>query len=295
MLVRKVSFLLLLQLVAALKVPSSKPQRWQRDPAAFKATGTEQWRSANTPPPVGTKVVEARSVDVSHAVESVSQFFDARQAAQNAAVGAETARRAALSEDERAAEDQAIIDAEADRAEFFRVAALEERMAMAAQHEAEMQAAQEAQMRREAASVVARVEMEQAEARTVHAAKLAVPILKKAIQRIKTNPVATDLEALAAEMAPYTSALAAVHDTSLVERFHDAMAAAERAKMEANAKKISDAIESMVSVFVPSEKVILPAEGTVIEPLEAVFVPYEPEDAVPFVGWTPWCRYPHAW
>lgn len=263
---------------------------------------------------------EADAAAASKAIETgVSVTVDVLGTAMLLAKGTAMATAEMISDAKAKADaEKAAADAEkaaADEKAAMK-AALEERMAMAAQEEEDARLAEEEKMRVEAEKVVARVAADKAREEQEKAVAAAVPILRYEIAQLRTDPVDIDLALLKERVAPYMAVLRADHDAprvfdettgaavvdrhaSLVAKLEKAIKAAERAKIEANAKAISDGVDRIVNIVAGLDRRALPDDGTSPPPLldpvsaaaAAVLLPVEPAAILPKRRWWRRRRY----
>ena len=154
----------------------------------------------------------------------------------------------------------------AEAAEAERVRALEERMAMAKQAEEDEAAAAAKLVYDDARRVVDRVNVERATVAAAKAAEIALPALRAEIAALRTDPAMADIAAVRERTAPMIAALEAVGQAeTLVEKLEKGILAAKRARVEHNAKAISDGVDSIMSVVAGLGRKTLPVDEAHVE------------------------------
>ena len=110
--------------------------------------------------------------------------------------------------------------------------------------------------------MVAKVDAEREAAMLMKAARSAEIELKNEIARLKTSPEDADLGKVLERVGRLAASIKrAGIDNSLVRRAERAVKEAERVKIEANAKLISDSVERFVNFFAINAKTLMPEGG----------------------------------
>ena len=161
--------------------------------------------------------------------------------------------------DAKRKEEEARAAAAKRKEEEARAAALAERMAMARAHEEQEQARLAEEMFERAKATVERVDREKEAYWAPRRTAKAEAAIKLELAALRTWPAEAQLAGVKAKLAPLVATPGVSAD--LIERLDRAMAAAERAKVEARAKAIADGVDSLLGGLA----VLLPTQLPVFE------------------------------